>query len=817
MRYSDIRNKYTSKKNNDMDDILSSTSNGKTTRNNELRPSDVRRDIVTKQKVGPSSNKTISTTSTLQTGRNTNNARQVHQKKSSKFDINNKESKSSLESRRSFNAARGSRNTVFASQSAPRKDVATPVIISLLSVTLVSYVLYKLWMRSKQSVVTPIPVSVEPASAESKDVINNLMPDLVYLPGSLEPTRYIKANYESSGLVDNKLLSQNNNSPVGGVEKEKHVSFGEVGLVTRISYDPNFEWRLLPKNQKKARSVNMLPENINTSSYRIQGTAGNNIPTKVSSKLLSENRKDDSSSMPDIRKSHTDNDFSSRHALGSAFEYYEHFSDKPLVDDMMEFKQSIPSTTPDSYMHGTNFYTRNSMMRNAAAGLGGGRINDPSEPVMKRKPKEEHEKVDPYHPDTNPPKNVDPNKKTDEKNNNDDDPKRDQDDGDNKETKQKQETSEKNPNEYTLDDIIKFIKEKSPITPEDMAIKRCDDGNNALYFTGVAPNSDASSGSNHSSPGYCIRKCEYARTQPPDISSPNTPKFNNTKDSNGNYRVNYELKLWINPNSDKKNGYSWYCVALPNSLYDGPGWVTTTSGEYTREVVSMLTLKSAIDPFKDTRPKNIQLDDYSYTVKHTDPLKSSVYFGVSARLCSSKGVAPRDVYGSYAKKTYSPIRNDKNEPQAIGYAKYDYEYPDFQMIGEFCYWVGHDTYKDGDVVNEGHGDFRKIPLTDDCYKYSYETPDVKPDGSPKTYMMSLSPGKLFCYACPDVYVWDETKKSLFAAQTSLVGNMEDGYKCARKCPLEMYDNKSAVGISMCIPVGVPMREYLPRQIISPSK
>ena len=422
------------------------------------------------------------------------------------------------------------------------------------------------------------------------------------------------------------------------------------------------------------------------------------------------------------------------------------------------------------------------------------------------------------------------------------------------------------PHVLTVEEVEEYINNRDPMALVDLGSIYCVDGANARFITGISPSTVVKDKEKKEEEppqetppnppgvtknnleyievpeGYCIQKCDYAQRiqaekQEFQVQNPSAgEQFNTVKDSDGNFRVQYELVLWANPYGRNQNGFRWYCRALPNKTYDGVGWVPNADGFYIRRAISPLFLNSRLDIFQEShRLDSIwknggsigDLKRYPYTYYHNQSSPNSdsakaVYY----RLCASNPggwMGDENTRNRPGGKSYKP-------GVTIGYNVDKWHYSSYQMIGSFCYNVGFDDGYDNIASTSrgnGHGDFAKLQINKkECERYRYITPDKKPSIPDKptdiqfqSYEMRVTPGGLQCYACPNIYEFDEAYKrknetntwvgALYSSKTQLWGSVQDGFKCVRPCPLEFVASKSSVNGYMCIPNAVPMKERFP--------
>lgn len=358
--------------------------------------------------------------------------------------------------------------------------------------------------------------------------------------------------------------------------------------------------------------------------------------------------------------------------------------------------------------------------------------------------------------------------------------------------------------EWTQQQITDYIHARLPISPQDLAGVKCGSKTDYLFFQSTRlPNADQTV-INPAWGGYCIQTCNAARVStnaddgsPSDISK----KFDNRKSSDGSFLVNYELALWIDPRHNEA-GYTWYCKAVPNVKTDGVGWFATVDGMYQRRLISPVYYYTNRDPFLGTYGHNDNdNDDWRLCSNSTLPIPPPSELGgisyTSSNVRWHGKVIRRGGSGSIAKY---------GQPWGIGYDKTDYTLVDFQMIGRYCQWVGHDDY---DTLNEDsskanfndHGNFSRVPLADACPQQQVGEDGVK-------YDMRLTPSKLSCYYCPKIYEWNEETKQVEVYDTYLRGSEVDGYLCLRQCPAGMTDEQSG-NLHWCIPIGIAMEALMP--------
>lgn len=352
----------------------------------------------------------------------------------------------------------------------------------------------------------------------------------------------------------------------------------------------------------------------------------------------------------------------------------------------------------------------------------------------------------------------------------------------------------------TEKDIEDYINSSIPVSPDDLALTRCDDGANAIFMAATKMPNGSSLPSK--SGGYCILKCDYARLNQDDGAA---VKFINDKDEKGNYLVNYELSFWIDPNYNSA-GYEWYCKPLPSVKLDGIGWNTSGDGIYQRRQVSPVYYQSTLDPYLIdlSDPNNVGGNANRTALEYDLALCSSPTLPIPSDI-AAKGYKGSQRWGGKITDNYYKVC-------PIGHNNKNYHLFDFQMIGRYCYWVGHDIYPN-DIVfglltpngnNSGqeknlHGDYTKVPLQDKC-------PKVVAVDAAEWIQMQLTPSSLSCYYCPKLYEYDEIAKSLFGYITVLRGNESDGYVCVRECPKGMSD-RMAGPLHWCIPEGIHMKPW----------
>lgn len=360
-----------------------------------------------------------------------------------------------------------------------------------------------------------------------------------------------------------------------------------------------------------------------------------------------------------------------------------------------------------------------------------------------------------------------------------------------------------NPNkipEATQQEIDDFIHSRLPINPQDLAGVKCGSKTDYLFFQSTRlPNSDQTIIKPSQGGGYCVQTCASARISTyPDTGLPTdlSKSFNNAKMADGSYLVNYELALWIDPRHNEA-GYTWYCRAVPNPKSDGIGWSPTVDGSYQRRLISPVYYTTSRDPFTGTYGSgNDQNDDWRLCSNSTLPIPSPSELGGVTYTASTDRW-----HGQVFRGGGSGSIAKYGKPWGIGYNKTDYTLVDFQMIGRYCYWVGHDDYDIGDENSSKanatwHGNFSKIKLADACPQQQTGIDGLK-------YDMKLTPSRLSCYYCPRIYEWNEDTKSLEAYQTYLRGSEVDNYVCVRSCPAGMTDEQSG-NLHWCIPIGIGM-------------
>lgn len=352
----------------------------------------------------------------------------------------------------------------------------------------------------------------------------------------------------------------------------------------------------------------------------------------------------------------------------------------------------------------------------------------------------------------------------------------------------------------TQEEIDEYIRSRMPLSPQDMAGIRCKNKRDWLFFqTTRLPNADQTLIDPSWGNGYCLMTCDAARisTDPSGQPSKVSQKFSNAKGADGKFLVHYELALWIDPRHNEA-GYTWYCRPVPNVNTDGVGWSPTVDGMYQRRLISPVYYKTSRDPFRGTYGDGDNAnDDWKLCSNSTLPVPHSSELGGWTYKASSV-------------RWHGQVYKGKSDnPWSIGYDKTNYTLVDFQMIGRYCYWVGHDDYNEGGY-NESkadanfHGNFSKIKLANACPKQQ-----VGQDG--QKYDMQLVPSHLSCYYCPRVYEWNTAKNQLEAYETFLRGSEVDGYVCVRQCPTGMSDEQSG-NLHWCIPIGISMDAEMPTYV-----
>lgn len=361
-----------------------------------------------------------------------------------------------------------------------------------------------------------------------------------------------------------------------------------------------------------------------------------------------------------------------------------------------------------------------------------------------------------------------------------------------------------NDKQWTLEEIREYIRSRLPISPQDLAAVRCGSSENYLFFqTTRLPNSDQTIIKPSWGNGYCLPTCAYARVAKIPYSNDPTEeskKFMNEKDSSGKYLVEYELALWIDP-MHKEAGYTWYCRPTPNLAVDGLGWYSSVQGVYARREVSPVYYATSADPFRGNYGNSAGAsDDWNLCSSPFLPIPDRPQLGGRSYLSGSQrwnGKVFRLNQGSLTLR---------GKPWGIGYNKTDYCLVDFQMIGRYCYWVGHDDYEGGGEDNgradfNFHGNFSKIPLSNQCPHDQMGYDGVK-------YNMQLTPSQLSCYYCPKIYEWDEVNNRAVGYDTFLRGSETDNYICVRKCPIGMTDEQTGY-LNGCVPIGIMISAEMP--------